>query len=262
MTIKMYLQHRNDIRRIRRDKKKGNYGFEYSGSNEKELQIIVNGPSLLKHKDKIDYNRDTMVVNGYIDTDLANILIPKWYVLTDPAYFNDENKVFLTKIEKYCVNHGVKVISQHSNRKRWNKKDFTDYYLYTILDRPIMKETVDKFELECLKANMMGPWFYNVLVMAIYAGIQMGYQTIYLLGADLNFMQQLSMDKGKLYSQDSHFYNLEGEKLFFEWGYLEELKHVEHALAGLKVMRQYADYIGVKIINTNPESYIEFFDFE
>lgn len=262
VSIKEYLKHKESIKIINSDKKRGNNGFEYRENREKELQIIANGPSLLSFVNDINTEKDIMVVNDYIDSELSKKIIPKWYVIADPAYFTEEYDSFRKRLEEYCVKNDVRIFSQHQSRKKWGKKDFTDKYLNTILNRPLWKDELDQFELECFKYNKLSPLFLNVLIMAIYAGIQMGYKKIILFGADFNFMQQLSMFKGKLYSQSQHFYDGEGEKHYFEWGYYNEVKNVEYALRGFKCMKQYADYMAVTIINKNPNSFIEFFEFE
>lgn len=232
-------------------------------NNNRRLDIFANGPSLLDTADVVqEIDSDVMVLNDFLKSNLEENFNIKWYVIADPNYMDEENREDKERIEKYIKNSkGIKLIMPDYIYRKWEDKDFIQRFVIGVNSRSIFYLNVGKEEFELFEKNDLAPAFQNVLVLAIYAGIQLGYGEIYVHGCDFSFIQQTHMERGKLYNQDKHFYNQEGVKYYWSFGYMELLKYIRIALMAMKELKDYADYENVKIINMSKNSFIEHFEF-
>lgn len=237
--------------------------FPKQKSNGRRLDIFVNGPSLLDTCGKVEeVDSDVMVVNNFLNSRLEDKYNIKWYVIADPNYLYEENKGEKTVIEEYVKKkEGIKLIMPDYLYRKWDDKVFLQENVIGVNSRNIFYQNVGKYEYRQFEKNNLAPKFQNVLILAIYAGIQLGYENIYLHGCDFSFIQQVFMEKGKLYNQDRHFYNPEGVRVYWDFGYMELLKYIRIALMALNELKKYSEYENVRIVNMSRTSFIEHFDF-
>lgn len=237
--------------------------LEKQSDNGRRLDIFVNGPSLLDTCDEVNkIDSDIMVVNSFAESGMAKKYNIKWQVIADPDYIYEEHEKRKNSVEEYVKKSNIKLIMPDYLYRKWNNKDFLNQYAIGVNSRSIFYLNIGKYEYKQFEKNNLAPRFQNVLVLAIYSGIQLGYKEIYIHGCDFSMIQQTHMEKGKLYNNDVHFYNLSGEEVYWDFGYMELLKHIRMALMALKELKMYAEYENVKIVNKSKNSYIEHFDFE
>ena len=72
-----------------------------SFEHKDDIYILGNGPSLKNTLDRdldILKNKECAVVNKFGNTDYFFHIKPSWYILADPAFFLDFNKIFFTNL--------------------------------------------------------------------------------------------------------------------------------------------------------------------
>lgn len=247
------------------------YPYKPSSDNN-SVRILATGPSLTKEIEDLRikgllYHDPLFVMNFFATTDLFVELKPTRYCLADPVYFkketiNDEkfNNLF-RRIEEsvswdmrlYVPNVSIKIARRIFKNPR-----------ITLI--PISTLHFEGFESKrnlFYKRGIATPSFVNVLIMIEYICLNEGFKKIYLYGADHTFLNNLIVDDDNvLRVEDTHFYG--SEKVYAavhkdgtpwsvsEFVYDKYLTFVEH-----EVMRKYADYLGVEIINCTKCSWID-----
>lgn len=190
-----------------------------------EIFILGNGPSLFKdislHIDILK-QKDILMVNQALTTELAFQIKPKFYCLMDPIYWcpnqtnQSEKKRFLQLILD-LENAFAKIT--------WNLTIFVPYHIYKNRDKnaikisnPLIKiqifntielYTFKKMEKFLYTKGYAIPSGINVLIASLCCAITMKYEKIYLLGADSDWHTQLEVDQksNQLYSIGKHFYD-------------------------------------------------------
>ena len=285
----------NNIRFLWRNKKELYNFFKKLKKNEtienyitkekqdKELFILVNGPSLNKNLDEIIENKqyqqyDLITVNFMPNDDRFYVIRPKYLIFTDPIFYKNPGQDdkqdkrildFYDNINKK-IDWDITVFVPYIFLKdeKWRKQKFTNPHLRLI---PIHKEAPSMDNLSVIlflaKRGLMGTDFGTVLDHCIYIGALMGYKVLYLFGADHTFFEGLCVnDKNQVCRKTTHFYEsnpkiepiyhtYSGKKKpytmsFFTWEYARIFK-------GHDIMRSIADYLGVKVVNKTPGSMID-----
>jgi hypothetical protein len=118
------------------------------------------------------------------------------------------------------------------------------------------------------KKNTGMPSPQTVLNAAIFLAINNGYQEINVLGADHTFIKKLSVGFDNLiYLEDDHFYDKEkakkkaivdGENL--GWTIEKWLLTVAKMFASHRLLRDYAEHLGVKIYNLTSDTLLDVYD--
>ncbi len=240
------------------------------------LIVMGNGPSLRSFIEFIGENPqlragcDLEAVNFAAITREFTALRPESYVLADPHFFNDGSP-----------DEKVRNLWDSLSRCDW---DMTLWLPLQFLDalRPLiarlpacvsvryMNLTPVEGDGALADALIHGGWGMprprNVLIPAIMCGMRMGYDTIYIVGADHSWSRSLWVDAdNRVVSIQPHFYQddeKEKQRVHAEYaGY-----HLHDILNSLTVafrsyfdIRRYADRHGYRIINATPESFIDAF---
>lgn len=140
----------------------------------------------------------------------------------------------------------------------FSAKGLTVRYIFS----PMGIRKYDGFSYRLLEKNLLAPIYYNVAIMCIYVGIQLGYKKINLYGADEDFMKELSVDKNnKVMRESVHYYGKETfcENTLHKFD-MEMMMYMAYmTFNGLKKMKQYAEKENVKIVNMSDSSWIDFF---
>ena len=192
--------------------------------------VLGNGPSLTKdiadYKDKLA-REDLLMVNQSLASPLGFELKPKYYVLMDPAYFGilpggDIDVEFARRVSE---------LGEALNRVDWEMVLFVPYQHYRHLSKNTSKDvcenlcrcsnpnvrivTFNAVELYSFKnlakamyeRNLAIPSGINVLIASLCCMIAVGYEHIYLLGADSDWHKSLSTDShNRVFVQNEHFY--------------------------------------------------------
>ncbi len=190
-------------------------------SNNKELFIISNGPSLnadIKDFRDILRHKHTLMMNNAILTPLFEEIKPRYYVIMDSLYFIGDTYNVFSSIGYQNANATI--------AKVWNALNAIsdDLYLFVphiwrtkphITNPKIRIKTFginkyrgfERLAKYLFTKSLALPSYNNVLVPSIVCALAMGYQTIYLLGCDHSWYQNYYIDKNNNLSlQYHHFY--------------------------------------------------------
>lgn len=251
--------------------------------NNKECIILGNGPSL---KDELENNLDyyknsscKFSVNDMALDSYYEVLQPQYYVLADPAYFDkntseivgdNRDRLIMAIKEKTFWNMTIFIPALQkgkSNKFLSELKNKNNIKVCFYNSLPIKGFT--KFKYFCLKKNFASPYIQNVLVAAIYLAINMGFENIYLVGADHSWIENITVnDDNVLLQSDKHFYGKISslKPIYKDSTELSPFNMHEFMWAMYKVfyeyhvLQQYAEYLSVHIYNCSEKSYIDAFE--
>ena len=257
-------------------------GYTLSKQNkDKRCIILANGPSLKEDVDKLENlpEVDYFVVNFFALSDHFMRLKPNYYVFADDAFWNSEEAM-----HRQAVIQRRELMKQF-NRVNWEMNLFVPHkginspVLKNLKSNPYIKlisyntgtfEGASRLQLFLYKKNICMPTTQNVLIPSIYLAINSGYRKIELYGADFSWTRSICVNIENLLCQiDDHFYDKENVKISPVLGYVDRPYRMHNYLNDLASMfygcwqvRDYADALGVKILNHNKYSFIDAFDKE
>jgi hypothetical protein len=173
--------------------------------------VFANGPSLKKidpykvaNLQKKNYY--VFGVNSFISSNFASIVIPNYYVLSDPAYFGIESKL-LTEERKVEVKRDFNKLLQNKVKlfipSRFIRKNNYDFISAFNDSQNIFSNNITN---PLRPRGYLSMTAYKALAMACY----MGFKKIYICGFDNNYIQNLKVNESnEMYYTDNHFYNNE-----------------------------------------------------
>ena len=253
------------------EKRYPQYEFPYKGSHKGErIYVLANGPSLMTEIEQLEKLKaplnNSLVVNSFACTNIFETIKPLYYCLADPVFFEDGvlrdnvQKVYDSLNEKvsWPLTLFVWVEGVSNVRKIITNKNITIQGI-TILQY----EGSEKGRFESYKKGLSVPSFVNVVIMGLYALLNLGYSEILLYGVDHTFLKDLCVDdENQLCINDHHFYGTHKYAIpprpngmqwkMKDYVYDKYLTFKEH-----EIMSEYADYLGAKVINCTEGSWID-----
>ena len=257
---------------LRRRLKYGRFEYPYRHNADNfAIRVLGTGPSLtpelteLRERGELD-SLPLFAMNFFADSDLFIELKPTRYCLADPAFYKDiympERVHKLFDILNTRVNWEMKVYVPNVSIDEAQSRIKNPKIL--IIPISILRfEGFESLRNKFYKKGTAVPSFVNVLIMIEYISINEGFKRIYLYGADHTFLNNLMVDDDNILKvEDTHFYGTERVLAnvhedgtpwrVAEFIYDKYLTFIEH-----DVMRNYADYMGVDIINCTRHSMID-----
>ena len=223
----------------------------------KQAIVLANGPSvgqLDPHKInrlKQEGGFDVFAVNSYISSPLADVVVPDYYLLSDPAFFSPEKHTHLTERLKKDID----LLTQ---------KDITCFVPLEHYDTAPFKHKYgfyDRGNLFLNKITIIGPRCYVSMTAykALAAACYMGYSQIYICGFDNDYFLNLVVDENNdMYYIDRHFYDKSGGQPSkvrdANAKSVGELLYFHHFL--FKDLEKFSDY---PIINLNQQGLVDCF---
>lgn len=244
-------------------KSSGRKALPMQAEQKEPIHILMNGSSL---NDTIYYVKKepgkVLMCNfalSYMQTMKVDIR-PDYYCFIDPAYKDlsrsDVNDLY-NVLQSYAYNLDV-----YSDRAILDRLKITNSNILThsVYYNPC-PDYRGKKERYFLKKNMASFRWQNVVIMALYIAIQLGYKKIYLHGADLTYLKSIKVSSENIISYDyEHYYEkkktVENNSLNMKMRY----KILFIIYQELYQLRDYADDLGVSIINMSSESLIDCFE--
>lgn len=230
--------------------------------SRKECVVFGNGPSLSK---LIDYysemmcNYDTIALNFFCNTDLFNRVKPTYYILLDPALF------------EYPYDSDVKTMIDRFNSVRWNMilflpvknkrssivKDVNNSFVHIYFYNSTPIEVNNGIDHVFFKYNLGMPCPETVVIAAIFQMINLHYDIIHLYGVEQSWLKMIHIDNdNRLTVGLEHFYGVTDEDSSKRFLY-EFLESQARAFKSNVRLSKYAEYLGVKIVNHTPGSYLD-----
>lgn len=227
----------------------------------KRCFIIGNGPSLKKLDIKRLRNEYTFTVNSMSVTEEFQIIKPKFHIMVDSALFDLKNKVFIENLKK-LLNLSDTPVCVFPIKARKNIGDLNP--LTTSKNIYLMQgEELDNITNIDLAKPI--PPYKNVVNVALYTALYMGFSEIILIGCDMTGFVKV-YDETDNISYGGHFYDEKsvGDKEFLVKAHTERtnefmLKSYGYAFELFRLTNDYAVKKGVKIINATQGGILDVF---
>jgi hypothetical protein len=261
---------------------------------KKDLIIVGNGPSASKFLDeslgKIGSNFDFVCVNMFASQDLFFQLKPKFYLMSDSAFFNFNQETYLdsAKLKSLKENPDFESTQKLIN-KTWNNILKSNWGLTIMVPQlfrnsPMVKmarnagfdilifnytvvQGFEWFENLIYSAKLGSPQSQNVINSCIFQGINNGFKNIYLIGVENNFHLNLRVSEtNQLEMVDEHFYKVEKKSVPLKNAKGGSVKMHEFYSSLYKAfyahhrLQLYAKFKGVNIYNSTLNSFIDAYE--
>lgn len=245
--------------------------------------VLGNGPSLTESLEKqFDFIRQTEIVcvNNFAHADIFTRLRPQNYVISDPNYFvfteqttnrDDIRQTLLIFLER--VDWPMTLYVPHFARNTYLLKQIEQknpsinvvYFNYTVVGG------FQKLAYWLYARGLGMPQAQTVIIAALTLMINRKFDMIYLFGADTSWHEQIRLnDQNQLLMKQVHFYD-KPKDLTHELVYSDKHRQRTSSMSsqflslykvfrGYEVLRDYADYQGIRIINASAKSYIDAFE--
>ncbi len=249
-------------------------------ARNKTLVILGNGPSVnpfLKVHAGFLKDKAVLGVNHLADSALYTQVKPDYYMINVPEFWTDDVDIDVQDRRRQLIAHLVEktdwpldLILGIGAKKSQLWTDIAQknpqITLHYINPTPI--EGFKKFRFFCYRHQCGMPRPHNVLIPSIMAGINMGFEKIYLLGADHSWLEELFVaDDNTVYLTQRHFYDAQTarpdvmKKMGKNKRRLHEILH--KFMLSFKAyfdLNDYAKKRKVHIYNLTKGSYIDAFD--
>lgn len=249
----------------------------------KDCIILANGPSLKEslatHHHILDKSKyDFFCVNFFANSEFYEQTQPSFYMMIAPEYWVSEFADIEDVIRKR------EELFQHIREKTtwdltifipWEAKK-TDVWKGLFEDKPNIKvcyfnrtpvEGMTRINHFLFRNRLGMPRPHNVLLPSIWTGINMGYENMYIFGADHSWLPEISVtEKNEVLINQKHFYDNTTsvpKKMLKATGYRklhEILEKFVLAFRGYFILKDFGATKGVKIWNSTPKSFIDAFD--
>lgn len=254
------------------------YWLNYKGKKETSINIVLNGPSAKRTFFNKEKSGECFMANFAACGKEFFIYKPEMYCIADPSFVGLGKAVVTEDME-----FELKQFWNNLNKIEWNMRLFVPQFIY---DKVINKINNDNIEVISFyatrfrtsentkllnwfwKKNIASPVCSNVAHAMIYISIQMGYGRISIHGLDFDRLRNYSVNSNNdvlFYSE--HYYEDKGvlinateSKWVPRHKFYELIQSFANALIQFSLLKDYADYIGISVINMNVESMVDCFD--
>lgn len=247
----------------------------------KKCMVFGNGPSLkslLKkyEEGKISLTNDCFVVNLFPLNPMFYKIKPKYLFWSDYVFIQDTpgstEKIRMMYDEMqdkvdWDLTIYLNAPWQKDNRRLIEYSGLTNPNIrFVCLNRKFCDILHPKLRHRLYKTGYFMPTEGTVVNTAIYVAILQGFQEIELYGSELSMFKDLEVgDDNQLYIVQKHFYEKDyraiqttdgGGKAYVHtyMGYMRAMFYSHYLL------RQFADYMGARVINCTPGSMIDVYE--
>lgn len=250
--------------------------------SEEKLIIIGNGPSLNKTMERyrsIIQKTPCLMVNYSATTPMYEDIKPRYYVMSDKDWLNEEDGPDFTSIKR-CVSAIVNktqwpmiLVLPACFRNWWAIKEFNkNTNISVLIDESNWVLLPEDKLFAAFDQNRICPPSYTVLTYSLYLSLYWGYKETYLVGADTTFTQMVYVGQkdNLLYSVDTHFYdNKDVYPVEYEperngrryQGNMESYTEMcYNVFYEYHLLARYAQWKGVKVYNASEFSMIDCFE--
>ena len=247
------------------------------GADAGTLAVLGNGPSLAEELPGLlrdGTRRDFMAVNYFALDDRFAALRPAYYVLSDPMFFRDSP----------CRERVAELYRALTARVTWPMTLYVQYYnpehfdYRSALPNPNicivpfhtqMYRGFRSLEFRLFRRGLGSANFGTVVQVGEYIALLLGYRTVELYGVDHTLLDGLTVDsENRLCRRDSHYYDVApvAPKPIFQkvphepYTMSVYLAEVAELFRGHEVLRDYAAWLGARIVNRTRSSMIDAYE--
>ncbi len=239
----------------------------------KEAYVLANGPALRRVLDRyleMLKEKDCIVLNFFGNTEVFWRLKPKFYVLLDPSFFGGEGFAIFKEPTVKLIDNFKKVdwdmtlfVPAAKGAKKNVERRFQNNNINVVPFNATRIVGFKGFRNYMYKHNMGLPSTKNVLFPAVMRMLNMGYDHVYLYGAEFSWVKTYNVDpeNGKIYTDDVHFYG--NDRIYYDKGrFCFDIGCLYEALQCTYMIQDYAEYVSRPIINRTKGSFIDAFPYE
>ena len=246
-------------------------------TTQKQCLVLGNGLSLsnsyLQNSTFFKKN-DVFCVNFFPLTNFFFEIKPKYWVLCDPILWKDKVinsnhertiELIKTRLKKiiFDIDWQIKIIIPKQARNSYlynllNKNKNLQLCLVNLASNVYMSE---KKLFKFYKANVYAPPTYNVINLAIYSALNIGFKEICVFGLDMNQIQHIRVDKNNIINR-SHINIGDHGKVTLRPDMNMTDFYEQHfkVYETFKLLDSYSKFLNSKIINYTQDSMIDIFE--
>lgn len=244
------------------------------------LIILGNGPSLqsdLQNHQDFLLHKDLICVNHFPKTQLYELLKPSIFITGAPdlwlddiedRFVNQSKELFDSLNKKTTWPLALFIPFEAKKHQRWQDQLTKNPNIQIIYYNNIPIEGWNIIKNWAFKKNIGMPRPHNVMIPALMIAISLGYRSVYLLGADHSWLQEISVtESNEVLINQKHFYDQEyskGQPLDKRGKGKRTLPELLYkfmtAFKSYFEIRRYSEYRDVKIWNATKNSFIDAFD--
>jgi hypothetical protein len=239
--------------------------------------ILGNGPSLKDSLEKYpEYfqSHDLICVNHFAVSPHYTTLKPRTFVIIDPNFWTSRKKVITDALDALKANTAwpINLIVPYSARNTNNLNDILENKFITVrfMNYVVFKgfPSISHF---FFRKNLATLQSRNVLIGAVFLGINMGYKRLEIFGADHSWHELVHVnDQNVVMVRMIHFYDDEEKITYLPFGKGLEIPDVHRidesfdvwarVFRAYHMLKAYAASRNCKIYNASEKSYIDAFE--
>lgn len=232
--------------------------------------VLANGPSLksaLESGSVRFAGNDVFCVNLFCDSDYFWIIKPRFYFLVDGAFFSkpkDERVELQLSRLKTALNRvdwELYLVISAGGIKGGILNEITNINVHIIKMNSTTVEGSKWFCHLIYRLRMGMPRCQTVTNFALCAAINMGYNNVYLYGADHTWTRDLFVDENNVVCYgDRHVYNKNLTVIKKEENFALILDAFSNMFKSHYKIEEYSKKVGVKIWNCSNDSFVDAYE--
>lgn len=249
--------------------------------NKGTINILGTGPSLTDSLSVLlssGVSDSFMVLNDFAVSPKFQAVKPEFYIFKDPAYFLPDNIISeRDKENREKVFHVINEIEWDMTviiPSIYYNKDFLEYFSG---NQQISILPINTLQIEYvntakyykrLNKNLIAPIGNNILGLAIYAAIQLGFKEVNIFGAEHSWTKDIRVNnQNQVCTIYKHFFENDSELVPWRKAGVDEvfkmheiLKLLSNTFEGYYVIEKYAKLNHVNVYNYTPDSFVDAFE--
>jgi hypothetical protein len=242
--------------------------------------VLGNGPSFrtdLENHSEFFKDKDVICVNNFVNSPYYEVLKPHIYLFLDNMYWHREiigevEQQILTTFQTLNIKTQwpITLLFPFQAKGSDRLKLFTNPHVQIIFFNHTPVSGFVNIRHWLYARNLGMPKAQNVLIAAIFIGVNLGYKKMYLFGADHSWHQTIELNsKNIVCFRDTHFYDNDDTHLTpFYKGYANQetfsMQELFEAFAamfrGYDMLQLYAKSVGCKIYNASSKTFVDAFE--
>ncbi|WP_420149001.1 hypothetical protein [Spirosoma sp.] len=256
------------------------WGVQMPKRQNARCSVLGNGPSLNDSlANHLDFLLETelIVVNGFALTDYFTRLRPANYIIADPNAFTfhdattgreDLHQILKALIEQVDWSMRLFIPTLAKNSYFIQKIQAGNPRIELVYFNPTVVRGFQWFRYWLYGANLGMLQAQTVIVTALFLMVNRKFDEIFLFGADTSWHEQIRIsDTNQLEIKQIHFYD-KARDVAYQPVYSDAHRTKTFSMAsqflslhkvfrGYEVLREYADYRKVSVLNASSKSYID-----
>ena len=251
-----------------------------SAKKKRECVILGNGPSLIQSIEEyktLISNSDLFSVNFFCTTEEYKKLKPSYLVAAAPEFYlenlNDFYKSFIPGFYKGLIENthwDLQIFMPVEAKKyeNWKKQISGNKHIHINYYNNTPVEGFEGLTHWAIDSGLGMPRPHNVLIPSIIMALRMGYEKIYLIGADHSWLKDLWVDDNNLVMlRQKHFYDESTAQANPMYKKGQDTRKLHEVLQKFVIsfeayftLNNFAKKKGQTIINLTPGSFIDAFE--